>query len=84
MPSIKFEDQKKIRESQEDYLKTIYLISKRNKDGWVSNSEIADVLEVNPASVSEMLHKLIKDGFINWQPRKLIRLTKEGKKMESE
>jgi len=66
-------------ESYEDYLKAIYLISKHNKGGWVSNSEISDLLGINPSSVSGMLHKLKKNDYICWKPRSSIRLTQKGK-----
>jgi DtxR family Mn-dependent transcriptional regulator len=69
-----------IQESQEDYLKSIYIISKRNRGGWVSNSEIADLLDVKPSSVTNMLYKLRDLGLIKWDPRKSIRLTEKGKK----
>ena len=36
-----------ISESNEDYLKAIYLISKKNKGGWVSNREISFLLNVS-------------------------------------
>lgn len=39
----------KIHESHEDYLKAIFLIAKRNKGGWVSNSEISQFLEIKPS-----------------------------------
>ena len=68
-----------IQESQEDYLKAIYLISRENRGGWVSNKEIAKLLDVKPSSVTDMLYKLKKQGFIKWTPRKSIRLTEEGK-----
>lgn len=68
-----------ISESYEDYLKAIYLISKKKKGGWVSNSEISDYLYIQPASVSGMLHKLREHGLIIWEPRKSIRLTQKGK-----
>ncbi|MGV9206008.1 MAG: metal-dependent transcriptional regulator, partial [Promethearchaeia archaeon] len=70
-----------IQESYEDYLKAIYLISKNNRGGWVSNSEIAQFLQVKPSSVSSMLHKLKENGLICWKPRKSLRLTKEGKEI---
>ncbi len=70
-----------INESQEDYLKAIYLISKRNRGGWVSNSEISGVLDVKPSSVTNMLYKLKELGLINWDPRKSIRLTEKGKEI---
>lgn len=69
-----------IQESQEDYLKSIYIISKQNRGGWVSNSEIADLLDVKPSSVTNMLYKLRDLGLIKWDPRKSIRLTEKGKK----
>jgi len=69
-----------IQESQEDYLKAIYIISKRNRGGWVSNSEIADLLDVKPSSVTNMLYKLRDLGLIKWDPRKSIRLSEKGKK----
>ena len=68
-----------LNESYEDYLKAIYLISKGNKGGWVSNSEISNFLSIKPASVSGMLHKLKNNGFITWKPRYSIRLTQKGK-----
>lgn len=68
-----------ITDSLEDYLKAIYFISKKNKGGWVSNSEISDFLGVKPSSVSSILHKLKQKDFINWKPRKSLRLTLKGK-----
>ena len=45
-----------IHESYEDYLKAIYLVSKGNKGGWTSNSEISNFLNVKPSSVTNMLY----------------------------
>lgn len=69
----------KIHESYEDYLKAIYLISKEDKGGWVTNSKISNYLKVKPSSVTNMLYKLKENGLIDWKPRKSIRLTKKGK-----
>lgn len=68
-----------MNESYENYLKTIYLISKKKKGGWVSNSEISDFLQIKPPSVTNMLYKLRKLKLINWGPRKSLRLTSKGK-----
>jgi len=68
-----------ISESYENYLKTIYLISKKKRGGWVSNSEISDFLEIKPSSVTNMLYNLRKLELINWEPRKSLRLTSKGK-----
>ncbi|MFX1273670.1 MAG: metal-dependent transcriptional regulator [Promethearchaeota archaeon] len=73
-----------ISEAHEDYLKAIYLISKKNKGGWVSNKEISEFLKKKPASVSNMLYKLNAQDLIYWKPRSPIRLTKKGKKIVKE
>jgi len=73
-----------IAECHEDYLKAIYLISRKNKGGWVSNKEISNSLQIKPASVSNMLYKLKEQDFIYWKPRSPIRLTKKGKRVVQE
>ena len=70
-----------IPERYEDYLKAIYLISKKKKGGWVSNSEISEVLGIKAPSVSNMLYKLSDGGLIYWKPRKSLRLTTKGKEI---
>ncbi|MFX0072258.1 MAG: metal-dependent transcriptional regulator [Candidatus Hermodarchaeota archaeon] len=70
-----------IQESYENYLKAIYLISKKNRGGWCSNSEISEYLAIKPASVTNMLYKLKENGLIKWSPRKSIRLTLKGKEI---
>ena len=68
-----------IPESYQRYLDEIYIISRKKKGGWVSNKELAENLDIKPASVSGMLEKLEKQGLIDWKPRKSIRLTEKGK-----
>jgi DtxR family Mn-dependent transcriptional regulator len=70
-----------IPESYQRYIDEIHNISRKKKGGWVTNKEIAESLQVEPASVSGMLEKLKKKGLIKWEPRKSIRLTEEGKKI---
>lgn len=67
-------------ESYQRYIDVIYDISKKKRGGWVQNKEIADSLEVEPASVSGMLEKLKNNNLIKWEPRKAIRLSEKGKK----
>ena len=73
-----------INESYENYLKTIYLISKKKKGGWVSNSEISNFLKIKPSSVTNMLYKLRELKLITWEPRKSLRLTSKGKYIAQE
>jgi len=70
-----------IPESYQRYLDEINNISRRKKGGWVTNKEIAENLNVEPASVSGMLEKLKMRGLIKWEPRKSIRLTEEGRRI---
>ncbi|MHA1489579.1 MAG: metal-dependent transcriptional regulator [Promethearchaeota archaeon] len=74
--TISLED---VPESYQRYLDEIYNISRKKRGGWVSNKALAENLSVRPASVSGMLEKLSAKGFINWEPRKSIRLTQKGK-----
>ncbi len=74
------EDILKIPESYQRYIDEIYSIAnKKKKGGWVSNKEISEALSIKPASVSGMLTNLKKEGLIQWERRKSIRLTKLGK-----
>ncbi len=68
-----------IPESYERYLDEIYTISRQKKGGWITNKEIAEGLNVKPASVSGMFHNLKDKGLITWSERKSIRLTEKGK-----
>jgi Mn-dependent DtxR family transcriptional regulator len=70
-----------IPESYQRYLDEIYEISKKKRGGWVTNKELAEGLDVKPASVSGMLKKLKNKNFIKWERRKSIRLTKKGKEV---
>ncbi len=70
-----------IPESYQRYLDQIFIISRKKKGGWVSNKELAESLNVKPASVSGMLEKLKEKKLIKWEPRKAIRLTDKGKEI---
>jgi DtxR family Mn-dependent transcriptional regulator len=70
-----------IPESYQRYLDEIYLISHKKRGGWVSNKELAENLDVKPASVTGMLEKLQRAGLIFWKPRRAIRLTEKGKRI---
>lgn len=46
--------------------------------GRVSNSAIADALQVSPASASSMVRRLRDAGLVDWEPGGLIELTNDG------
>ena len=58
----------------EDYLKGIYLLKKRKQ---YSNKNLAEYLNISPASVSEMIKKLSNENYLILEGRN-INLTKKG------
>jgi len=62
--------------SKEDYLGVIY--KNQDSNNLVKANLIAEKLEVSGAAVSDMLKKLAKDGFVNYEKYKEISLTDSG------
>ena len=62
--------------NKEDYLKEIYKIG--GSGSLVINKQIASALKIAPASVSEMLVKLKREGLIEYEAYKGSRLTYNG------
>lgn len=56
---------------KEDYLKAIYLLSETHDI--VTNKELSEMLHVSPPSVSEMITKLQKQGYVDYTPTKAAR-----------
>ncbi|MCI0448841.1 MAG: metal-dependent transcriptional regulator [Chlorobi bacterium] len=66
-------------QSIEDYLKNIYHI--QEEGGKANTGNLASILSVSPASVSEMVTKLSKQGWIENEPYHGFKLTGEGEKI---
>jgi len=66
-------------QSKEDYLKNIYHIQEEGQKANTGN--LASALAVSPASVSEMVNKLSKQGWIENVPYHGFKLTREGEKI---
>jgi DtxR family Mn-dependent transcriptional regulator len=66
-------------EITEQYLKVIYKLTEEG--GLAKTSDIADALEVAPASVTEMLHKLSDQGYITHEPYRGVRLRARGRRI---
>lgn len=64
--------------NKEDYIKEIYKLGGAEQQ--VNNKQIAEILNVSPASVTEMLGKLQKEELIVYEPYKGTKLTEEGMK----
>ncbi|MFB6135590.1 MAG: metal-dependent transcriptional regulator [Halobacteriaceae archaeon] len=61
----------------DQYLKTIYLVE-REVDGPASTGELAERLDVSPASANEMVGKLEDRGLVSHEKYKGARVTDEG------
>ena len=64
----------------EDYLKGIYLLKESGK---LTNKNLAEYLQISPASVSEMMKKLSKEGYLNIENKEII-LTEKGSRIATE
>ena len=71
----------KITESSQDYLKAIYTLSKRH--GRASTTQIADRLNVSPASVTSMIKKLAQatPPLVTYRKHRGTILTDSGKQV---
>ncbi|WP_202319243.1 metal-dependent transcriptional regulator [Archaeoglobus neptunius] len=60
----------------EDYLEAIYSLSREK--GYAKVMELAEMLDVKPATVSEMLDKLSRKGYVVYRKRHHVTLTEKG------
>jgi DtxR family transcriptional regulator, Mn-dependent transcriptional regulator len=67
----------------EDYAKAIYAIS-AERDGLVLNGEVAQRLEVTPATATSMLQRLADLGLVDYRPYKGVSLTASGERVALE
>ncbi len=63
--------------ASDDYLTAIYRMS-HDEGQQVIAVRLADRLEITPPSVAGMLKRLLRDGLVTLDTRKIIRLTPEG------
>lgn len=73
---------KKLSESQEDYLKHIFLLSESTDR--VTTQSLADHLKVKPASVTGMIKKLADVNLIKYERYRGVQLTEAGSKVAIE
>ena len=65
--------------SQEEYLKVIYLLKNAGDD--VKVTSIANKMKITKASVNNAINNLKEEGLINYEPYGQIDLTDEGNSM---
>lgn len=67
--------------TEENYLKAIYSLSKRNESFDTSTTEIAEKIKTKPPTVSDMLRKLAEKRLVSYEKYKRVQLTKSGKQV---
>jgi len=60
----------------EEYLQAVYTLA--DEGGQVIGARLAEFLRISPAAVSEMVHRLERDGLLRLDERKEVRLTDSG------
>ncbi len=71
-----------ITESIEEYLEAIYRLGEREEAA--TTTSVAKELKVAPASATQMLKKLAKQGYLKYTPYRGVTLTRKGKKIGKE
>lgn len=69
--------------NEEDYLEAILNISERN-GGFAKTGDIAGQINVKPSSVTQMLAKLCRKGYVKYKKYSGTALNKKGKKKAEE
>ena len=60
----------------EEYLQAVYTLA--DEGGQVIGARLAEFLRISPAAVSEMVHRLERDGLLKLDERKEVHLTESG------
>jgi len=63
----------------EDYLEAIY--NQIHDKGYTSTIDLSDKLEVKPPTVSIMVRKLARDGYLVHEPYRGMKLTEKGQRV---
>ena len=66
------------QEYEDEYLETLYEFHEKSPGARVRNGELASYLDVSPASATEMMQRLAKNGFVDYVPYKGTCLTEKG------
>ena len=66
------------QEFEDEYLETLYEFHERLPNQRVRNGDLAKYLDVSPASATEMVQRLAKNGFVDYVPYKGASLTPKG------
>ncbi|MGH7674567.1 MAG: metal-dependent transcriptional regulator, partial [Gemmatimonadales bacterium] len=78
MPATLRDTPHSLTRSVEDYLKAIYRLS--SQGGFAATSDIAQLLDIAPPSVSGMVKRLSEAGLIEHVPYRGVQLTAQGRR----
>lgn len=67
-----------LTKNEEDYLKSLFYLIVERGETKAGTNQLAEYMDISPASVSSMLKKLKKKGFVNHEKYGKLELTKEG------
>ncbi len=73
--------EKPLSENVEEYLEVLYKLSLEEQP--VKTTKISKMLNIAPPSVTQMIKKLERDGYVHYSPYKGVNLTEEGYKIAS-
>lgn len=68
-----------VSENVEEYLECIWELSQKNTP--VKTKDMAEKMNVSPASVTEMMQRLAEMGYVNYERYKGVTLTESGNKI---
>lgn len=66
------------QEFEDEYLETLYEFNERHPNQRVRNGDLAKYLGVSPASATEMIQRLAKNGYVDYVRYKGASLTEKG------
>ncbi len=67
-----------LSKAEEDYLKTLFYLIVESREGKAGTNQLAEHLNVSPASVSSMLKRLKKKGLVDYEKYGKLELSEEG------
>jgi DtxR family Mn-dependent transcriptional regulator len=73
---------KSLTTAHEDYLKAVYMLKSQGRE--VTNSALANQLDVSPASATNMIKKLAELRLVEYEPYQSISLTDAGERVALE
>ena len=71
-----------LSDAMQDYIKALYRLEERGQP--LTNSAVAEMLELTKASVSTMMKKLADKGCVRYTPYREIELTEKGRRVALE